>query len=306
MSKRLTTEQFIEKAKKVHGDKYSYDSKQNYGYRNKVIIDCPIHGKFTQTFGNHLNGRGCKKCSNKTLSEQKRSTTNEFILKAKKIHQDKYDYTNTRYITAKDFVDIICPIHGIFSQRAHSHLQGHGCPICCNEIVKMTNLSNTNVFIKKAKEIHGNIYSYEKVKYIHCNTPVKIICPIHGIFEQKPSVHLAGSKCKRCSKTITGIGYNEGKYFTPYIENIFPSIECQYPVLNYFVDFYIPELNLVIEYDEYYHKTQLEYDALREEKIKKELDCDIIRIDDKKFMENNTYADELFCHINIDIRKLMI
>lgn len=60
--RRKTNDDFISKAKDVHGDKYNYD-KANYEYSNqKVTITCPLHGDFTQTPNDHLSGRGCPKC----------------------------------------------------------------------------------------------------------------------------------------------------------------------------------------------------------------------------------------------------
>lgn len=53
-------------------------------------------------------------------------------------------------------------------------------------------------FIKKANLIHSNKYDYSLVEYINSFTKVKIICPIHGEFEQTPSKHLSGSGCKYC------------------------------------------------------------------------------------------------------------
>jgi very-short-patch-repair endonuclease len=54
----------------------------------------------------------------------------------------------------------------------------------------------------------------------------------------------------------------------------------QYAIKGYFLDGYIPELNLVIEIDEEHHKRQKEKDKERENNIKKELNCKFIRIDD--------------------------
>ena len=61
-------------------------------------------------------------------------TTEEFISKAKKVHGDKYDYSSTNYISSKQKLDIICPIHGIFSQRPTHHLYGCGCKKCTRYI----------------------------------------------------------------------------------------------------------------------------------------------------------------------------
>jgi len=94
------TENFIKKAKKIHGDKYNY-SKTNYKRAiKKITIICPIHGDFKQTPNSHLYGYGCKKCATDYNRQLTKSNTKEFIKKAKKIHGNKYDYSMTNYITS--------------------------------------------------------------------------------------------------------------------------------------------------------------------------------------------------------------
>ncbi len=62
----------------------------------------------------------------------------------------------------------------------------------------MNNTSNTTNFIFKSKSIHHDKYVYDLVNYINAKTKIKIICPIHGIFEQTPNGHLSGKGCGKC------------------------------------------------------------------------------------------------------------
>ena len=124
--KKLTTEEFIKRAKEVHGDKYDYSKVEYKNNKIPVTIICPEHGEFQQRPSNHLNGSGCKKCAT-VISKL---TKEQFIEKAKKIHGDKYDYSKLKYNDSQSKVCIICPEHGEFQQRATDHLMGHGCPIC--------------------------------------------------------------------------------------------------------------------------------------------------------------------------------
>lgn len=66
---------------------------------------------------------------------RERLTTEEFIEKAKKIHGDKYDYSNVRYVNSVTKVCIVCPIHGDFWQIPNNHIRGVGCPICGNKAI---------------------------------------------------------------------------------------------------------------------------------------------------------------------------
>jgi ferredoxin-like protein FixX len=128
--KKLTTEEFIERAKKVHGDRYNY-SKTVYGKDNKteVCIICPIHGEFKQKPNVHLRGHGCHECGIIEYSSKHKYSIKKFVDKARKIHGDKYDYSKTdlEHRDEKGKVCIICPIHGEFWQTPVMHLQGEGC-----------------------------------------------------------------------------------------------------------------------------------------------------------------------------------
>lgn len=126
-------------------------------------------------------------------------TTERFIEKARFVHGDKYDYSKSEYKRTNDKVCIICPEHGEFWQTPHNHLKGTGCPKCSK------NYMNTDFFIKKAKEVHGDKYDYSKVFYIDAKTKVCIICHEkdefgneHGEFWQLPNSHLQGCGCKKC------------------------------------------------------------------------------------------------------------
>jgi len=185
---------FIEKAKKIHGDKYDYSKVEYINNHTKVCIICPEHGEFWQTPNNHLHDYGCPKCKSDKIGLLKRKDIVNFIKEAKKVHGDKYDYSKVEYKNNSTKVCIICPEHGEFWQTPNHHLQGHGCPICKN--VKK---SNTDEFIEKAKKIHGDKYDYSKVEYINNHTKVCIICPVHGEFWQTPKNHLKGQGCNKCA-----------------------------------------------------------------------------------------------------------
>ena len=126
MPKKKTKEEFIAKAKLVHGDKYDYSKVEYVGALTKVCIICPKHGEFCQEANSHLRGQGCPKCK----YEKQTCTTDEFIAKAKKIHGDKYDYSKVEYVNDRTKVCIICPKHGEFWQTPNHHLSGCGCPKC--------------------------------------------------------------------------------------------------------------------------------------------------------------------------------
>jgi hypothetical protein len=105
----------------------------------------------------------------------KKLTTEEFIKQAKEVHGDKYDYSKVQYINAKSKVIIICPVHKEFSQNPYNHLKGTGCPKCADIIRTSKRKYNTNKFVKKAKEVHGDIYDFSKTEYKNSKDKVLII-----------------------------------------------------------------------------------------------------------------------------------
>ena len=186
---RLTTEEFIERARKVHGDKYDYSKVEYINSKTKVCIICPNHGIFWQTPNSHLGGNGCPMCSG-----NKKMTTDEFIERSKEIHNNKYDYSKVKYEGIFKKVCIICPEHGEFWQEPNHHLRNCGCPKCVGKY------TSTIDFINKSKKIHSDKYDYSKVDYVRANKKVCIICPEHGEFWQTPNSHLNGKGCPMCSR----------------------------------------------------------------------------------------------------------
>lgn len=138
----------------------------------------------------------------------KRKTTKEFILDAKNIYGDKYDYSYVKYKNNSTPVKIICSTHGEFLKRPLKHLYGQGCPKC--------NIIGQDELIKKCQKVHNDKYDYSKVNYIDNKTKIEIICPLHGSFFKTSTNHLNNKQgCPKCSKEE----YNE-KYKKPLNEFI--------------------------------------------------------------------------------------
>ena len=193
MVKKYNSELFIQESTKIHNNKYDYSNIiwKNTGIKVKII--CNEHGEFEQRPSNHLMGKGCSYCSGVG-----RITKTIFLERAHKIHGDKYDYiiSNNEVWNTKN-IEIKCKVHGIFTQTPNNHLKGTGCPNCCKN-AKITN----EKFLERSKKIHGDKYDYSNVEYIHITKPVKIICKVHGEFEQTPREHFSGCGCYKCANRI--------------------------------------------------------------------------------------------------------
>lgn len=201
MCKKLTTEEFIEKARLVHGDKYHYSKVEYVNSAINVIIVCTVHGEFQQRPGNHLSGKGCMKCGVKTSSAKRTKTPEEFIEAAKAVHKNKYKYVSESYKGIEKKLIVLCPAHGEFEQKASTHLSGHGCLKCQHQSNADRLRKSTEDVVAEFKKVHENKYDCSKVLYVDMRTKVKIICPEHNEFEQTPVAHLAGQGCPSCAKT---------------------------------------------------------------------------------------------------------
>jgi len=182
---------FLEKCKNIHGNKFDYSLVEYKNNKTKVKIICKYHGMFEQTPKNHtIQKQGCPECAG-----VRKSNTPEFIIKSKLTHGNKYDYSLVNYIDNKTKVKIICKEHGIFEQKPNNHLQGQNCQKCVENNIK----SSKEEFVKKSIDKFGNIYDYSLVEYKNNKTKVKIICKKHGIFQQKPDNHFQTKiPCKKC------------------------------------------------------------------------------------------------------------
>jgi len=197
-SKGDAGKEFIEKARKIHGNTYSYDKLEYVTNRIDVIITCAKHGDFKMRPTVHLRGSGCGKCRKELLGTPNEEYRQRFIEKARKVHGDFYTYDNLVYIENKTNVIITCPKHGDFELSPTIHLRGSGCKECVKEARSLPKEDKAQIFIEKAKAIHGDLYTYDNVVYVNSRIPVKITCRKHGDFEMIPSTHLQGFKCQVC------------------------------------------------------------------------------------------------------------
>ncbi len=249
MREHLTTEKFIQKAKAIHGDICNYDDVRIINSKSKVKISCK-HKTYFQNPYDHLRGIiGCSLCtvrSNGKLSNKIKLIENKFRIK----HGNKYQYDFTNFTNTHSYITIICDQHGHFKMDTQHHLRGQGCRTCGYE----SNKIGIEEFKRIGAEQHFNKYDYSKITtYIHSSVPVEIICPNHGSFFQKPNSHLRKRGCPRCKESKGEMFINnwlEKHKFTFERQKWFSDCRNQKPLE---FDFYIPSLNLIIEYDGLQH-----------------------------------------------------
>lgn len=236
--KRITQKEFIKRAKAIHGDKYNLSEAKYVNMYTKVCIICPKHGEWWVTPTNFLKGCGCRECMKQRFS----LSLEDFVERATKCHNGKYDYSKVKYAGYENKVCIICPEHGEFWQTPDHHVHGHGCPVCSKN-KKYT----TEEFISECENRFKYDYDYSKVEYVNWNTKVCIICPKHGEFWITPNNFLRGKKCPKCSESKleyrirTLLEDNKIRYVYRCNKNNFEWLDLQH------LDFYLPDYNIAIE-----------------------------------------------------------
>lgn len=188
---------FIEKAIKIHGNKYDYSKVIYINHTKKVKIICKEHNiEFEQLCSSHLKSEGwCEKCISQNRTINRNLTLNEFIKKANKVYNNLYDYSKSIYINISTELIVICKIHKEFKIKPSIHLRHSGCPKC-SKVRTIT----TEEFIEKAIQYYGEgIYDYSKVIYTKASNKVIITCLKHNEeFEQEARFHLKRNGCPKC------------------------------------------------------------------------------------------------------------
>lgn len=186
----ILTQQFIDKAHKIHKDVYNYTNTVFTNWKEKVQIECLKHGTFFQVASDHVHGKnGCPECGliKRGLKRKLGLTTDSFVKKANEIHNRVYDYTKTKINSSTystDKIPIICKWHGVFYQSIRLHLKGHGCKKCAHEYVKgvsrraLNSGRNCNVYLLELTSENEQFY---KIGITTGNVESRICCIPYNI-----------------------------------------------------------------------------------------------------------------------------
>lgn len=280
---KRTKDDFVKEATYLHGGIYTYDNFVWNGTDKKSTIHCIKHNiDFEMTPSHHLNGQGCPKCRYEKSAKSNTHTKEWFVSKANKLHNSKYDYSKTEYIKSDEKVCIICHEkdrngveHGEFWMTPDNHLMKHhpqGCPKCGRDSTVNAKRLSFDEFVKAANKVHDSKYTYDNSTYINTGEKMRMICPIHGEFWQKPTNHIYSQQgCPKCGNHMS---ISEDEIYD-LIKDNFPNLTVEQRnhtiIKPYELDIYIPEKKLAIEFngliwhsdkfndDKYYHlnKTEL-------------------------------------------------
>jgi len=282
--RRKKEEKFLSEIKKIFKNKYSFEKVNYQGAKIPVIIICKKHGEYPITPDSLLQGRGCFDCGLIEQGLKRRSTTLAFINAAKKIHGNRYNYSQTKYETAKTHVTIICNKHKEFEQLPTIHLTGAGCNDCGNETIGKKMRNPIEKVIRILEERRGNRnfdYSLIYNTYKNNRSLLSIRCTKHNkIFFQSADDHAQSGGCEDCKYKSIGeelVMAILSKKNIEYVHN-WSKHDCILNKGKAKFDFYLPHQNLIIEYDGEQHFKPVQYgtmtkkEAIKEFKIRKKFD----------------------------------
>lgn len=241
-SRQPTDQQIKDRILKIHGDKYDVSDVSYVGMAAPVTLICKKHGQFSARAGNVIHRKsGCPKCKNESVGEKSRLDQSVYFERFKKAHGDKYTYKRIFYKDSKAYVEIECAMHGAFVQLIMDHQKGIGCLKCGIDYWDRPS------FVEAARKIHGERYDYSEVTYTGANSPVRILCKKHGMFEQRPGSHVASGQgcptCGRCGPSKTHIEMKE--FLEQHTEVV---IEHRLNWSNRRLDIFLPKHNLAVEF----------------------------------------------------------
>jgi hypothetical protein len=205
MPRKLTLDEFINKANEIHNKKFDYTKVVYIDSNTRVTIICPMHGEFKQKPSHHLTGSECQQCGKITNKSSLILTREELLRRFEEAHGEKYDYSQTNYINYYKKIDIICPAHGVFKTTAVAHyLHKRGCPKCKDSwfVGDCYKLKRQDTFVKRVNQIWGEVFDFGNLNFKTLHKPICITCKKHNhSFETKPCVLLQNKGgCVFCSE----------------------------------------------------------------------------------------------------------
>ena len=250
----LLLEEVIRRFREKHSNDYDYSKVEYKNQYEKVLIGHNVNGEkhwFYQTPKMHWLGQGCPIC----FGTPKKST-DEFIKNITDKFGDIFDTSKINYVANNIKVTIGCKNHkddykadsnGIFwfEKTPNAFLtQVNPCPRCSS-----TARYDTEDFIYRANKIHNFTYLYDKIVVTNCRNKVTITCREHGDFQQSPIKHLSGQGCQKCFNSLgenailaflkkNNITFSQKKIYDGLID-----------VLPLSYDFFLPDKNILIEYN---------------------------------------------------------
>ena len=236
-------ERYVEKAKNKFKNVFDYTKVEfNSTIDKEVVIGCPHHGYFTSRIDLHLKSFcGCPHCAlEKTVRDRtKYKQLSDLIPSAIKVHGDLYEYLEINH--RERTVVYMCRTCGRVEQLIRSHLSGRGCNNCRYDKLRLTK----EQFVERARSVHPEGYTYALDELKSVNDKITITHYCGHVYKGRVSNHLSGQGCVRCKVSV---GETQvGDWLTSRNIRYVSQFKLEGHVYRY--DFYLPDLNILIEYD---------------------------------------------------------
>ena len=232
--KVFDTESFIRECiLKFGNDRFDYSKVDYISAKTEVKIRCLKHDLWfeAQPYTHRVGKGSCPACMSEVLGQYHKLSVEDFVRKAKQVHNNYYSYENTTHFkNMHEYVVITCPTHGDFLQSPTNHIHnGFGCAECaCVRRGLESRLSQEDIILR-FKERHGDKYCYSQVEYDGIYTPVRIFCKEHNNwFLQKPNDHFSGTGCRLCIDK----GYSRNKSGYIYINKVGDNVAIKVGITN--------------------------------------------------------------------------
>lgn len=247
------TEGFFKRFYEFYAKRHNYDHEYDFsearyiGSEIPMTVICKEHGKFTVTPHTLIRGGGCRRCQTQFKIQMRDSKA--YFEKANKKHNFKYDYSNSVYRGIQSMITYKCPLHGEVTQRADGHLLYTGCLQCMAESRRHT----TDDFIKLGRRNFGDKYDYSKTVYTKNNEPVIITCPEHGDFTMIAGDHMRAKERATGCPVCNGSKPEQETWDILHKRGVAIIPQYRFKDTKYFYDFYLPDMNILIEYNGIQH-----------------------------------------------------
>lgn len=195
----MKAKEFLEKARAIHGKAYVYALPESVTWKRKVTITCRKHGAFEQNAANHISGKkGCSECGRERTAASRQLDTPAFVIKAKAVHGDLYNYSKTKYKSSDGQITIVCSIHGAFKQTANNHLNGKGCFDCAHTESGKSKRKDWSS-AKSLRELLSTDFIFLDTRSEFAQSDyVSVKCPTHGKVNSSVRGFGLGVFCHKC------------------------------------------------------------------------------------------------------------
>lgn len=211
LGRRKTTNEFVIEAKEIWGDHFDYSVTEYVNRKSLVTIICPNCGPIEIVAGNHVSKQpsrkpaGCDRCNRNFAARLLTKSFNDFLISARTVHEGRYEYTESTYVSARVPMRMVCPLHGEFFQSPDSHINKQsGCPKCGN--IKKANDSLAERFISvldRVNKLSNGKVTLDFSSYKGQNFNTKFTCDVHGEFFRKPIAALSTRHpCPECMNEL--------------------------------------------------------------------------------------------------------